>query len=64
MYIQTARYVLKNYATHLTKPEKPLADSVKYIKQFDSLAQTTLGDDPWTIKQLLTVMIRALQHLI
>ena len=33
MYLQTARYVLKNYLGYVTKG-KPLADSVKYIARF------------------------------
>lgn len=48
MYIQTARYILKNYVGFKTKGKSP-SDSVKYIERFNDLSNVKLeGKSPWT----------------
>lgn len=64
MYIQTARYILKSYIGHLTK-NKPLTDSVKYLADFPSLTESRFyGKKPWTVHELKTVLLKAIQHVL
>ncbi len=64
MYLQTARYVLKNYLGFITKG-KPLADSVKYIARIQDLADTQFtGKNPWTLEELRNVLVRSLGHIV
>lgn len=64
MYLQTARYVLKNYLGHVTKG-KPLTDSVKYIARIAELAETQFaGKTSWTLQELRDVLIKAIGHVV
>ena len=50
MYLQTARYVLKNYLGFMTKG-KALADSVKYIARLQELNEKQFaGKTSWTLE--------------
>lgn len=64
MYLQTARYVLKNYIGHMTKG-KPLAESVKYISRISELAETQFaGKKSWSLTELRDVLIKAIGHIV
>jgi hypothetical protein len=50
MYLQTARYVLKNYLGFMTKG-KALADSVKYIARLQEFNEKQFaGKTSWTLE--------------
>lgn len=64
MYLQTARYVLKNYLGHITKG-RSLTESVKYITRIPELAEVQFaGKTSWSLQELKDVLIKSIGHVV
>ena len=63
MYIQTARYVIKNYLALLKG--KKVAESVKYVSELEAVSDLQLsGKQEWTLKELRLTLLRGLQFVL
>lgn len=63
MYIQTARYVIKNYLALLKG--KKVAESVKYVSELEGVTDLKLfGKQEWTLKELRLTLLRGLQYVL